>query len=207
MKIKIVRQYDASLREVGHLTQVNWLRYAHQHGYGLETRYHTTPMLQANRMKLKAVHDAINPLEDWFFLFWADADSTVTRPERPLEDFCSSFLLKDFSLIFDVSKYGLSTGNFFVRNNLLAKRLLAIAIELGNVTEEVNRRYATLKPHEAGDESTLKLLIESFPDFSRHITTVKMADFPSTHTKDSFILHAAQRSEAERLELLSPYCQ
>lgn len=211
MRIKIIRQFDAAVRDIGQLTQKNWESYAERRGYPIETRYHSKPMVQANRMKLKAMRDAINPLDDAEYLFWSDADTAVTNPEITLGDVLlearvpGEFLGRE--LIFDVSKYGLSTGNFFVRNNDRAKELLDVCVTLGNVTEEVNRRFATLKPHEAGDESTLKLLIESFPNFSRRVATVKIADFPSTHTKDSFILHAAQRPFDERIKLLSPYCQ
>lgn len=203
MKITIVRQYDTRLKPIGELTKQNWQQYADRHGYDVITNELDGELAEANRMKLVAVRDSKLYVSraDWFF--WADADTAVSNPTIMLESFVSN-ADKNHHLIFDVSHYGLSTGNFFARNTTLAYQLLSAAITCGDPSAEVNARFATINGH---DESTMKLLIESFPFFQRHVTTVKIADFPKQHTKDSFILHASQRTEEERIKLLSPYCQ
>lgn len=200
-RIKIIRQYDSPMARIGELTHTNWRKYSEKHDYGLCTRVFDGVMEEANRKKLVAVHDAIAP-SFCEFLFWADADTVVTNNDIVLESYIQR-MPANIHLIFDVSHYGLSTGNFFARNTLLAKQLLATAITCGDVTPEINQRFASINGH---DESTMKLLLESFPFFQRHVTTVKIADFPRTHGPSSFILHASQRSEAERIQLLSPYC-
>lgn len=202
MKIKIIRQYGARLKPIGDLTTGNWSDYAKRHGYFFEQKRVGIELEEATRKKLVAVFEDIEREDcDWFF--WADADSAVSNPEIKLESFLEG-ISDEIEMVFDVTQYGLSSGHFFVRNTELAQELLAAAITVGDPKPEIHPRYSEINVHE---ETTMKILMEHFSRFGKHIALKPIADFPRTHQPSSFILHASQRTEEERIRLLTPYCK
>lgn len=206
MTFRIVRMWDASMDQVGRLTQPAWERYAERHGYYIADPFlwekpvsndWTVHMGKIWVVKRSTSEDFIH---DW--TFWVDADAIVTNQEIQLDQFVSGEMDRK-QLVFARDNNGLCSGVFFARRTQRCKSMLDAILAIGEPSNDIHRALGGIDAHE---QNTIKALADSFPAFGEDIAHVPNLQFyPRIHRPGDFILHAAQRTNEERIKLLTPF--
>lgn len=124
MRINIVSGTDRPLLR----SEVNHQRYAERHGYGYAFDAEVYPNLPTPHFrKLCSVYSALDQ-SDW--VFWLDDDAYFTNMTVRLEEFLKNISDEVFLVICSspVNPQGgwtyLSSGQFFIRNNIQAREFL-----------------------------------------------------------------------------------